>query len=143
MLINIRISELLTYTSNSIPLAIITSISFYYSVHHTIPFTSYTFNINDRLYLKDSGYFKDLLKLSDVESDDGLWCTGIIFFVTTSIWDSNLLESSHITSIGNVIYTSHSIWLILTSVILLLAMIGAIILVIKSKEGTPYSVRVK
>jgi NADH-ubiquinone oxidoreductase chain 6 len=88
MLINIRISELLTDTSNSLPLAIITSISFYYSVHPTVPysiapFTNYIFNTNETSYLKKSGYIKDLLKLIDVESDDG--CTGIISFVTTSI----------------------------------------------------------
>jgi len=139
MLINIRISELLTDTSNSIPLAIITCISFYYSVHPTIPysiapFTNYTFNTNETSSLKKSGYIKDLSKLSDVESDDG--CTGIISFITTSIWDGNLSESSHITSIGNIIYTSYSIWLILTSVILLLAMVGCIIIVIKDKGGT-------
>lgn len=40
-------------------------------------------------------------------------------------------ELSHITSIGNVIYTSYPVWLILTSIILLLAMVGAIIITIK------------
>lgn len=140
MLINIRISELLTDTSNSIPLAIIISISFYYSVHPTIPFsiapfTNYLFNINNTggaLYLKNSGYFTDLFKLSDMESEDA--STGIVSFVTTSIWDGNLSETSHITSIGNIMYTSYSIWLILTSIILLLAMVGAIVITIKQKN---------
>ena len=31
-------------------------------------------------------------------------------------------------------YTSHSIWLILTSIILLLAMVGAIVITIKQKD---------
>jgi NADH:ubiquinone oxidoreductase subunit 6 (subunit J) len=31
-------------------------------------------------------------------------------------------------------YTSHSIWLILTSIILLLAMVGAIVITIKQKN---------
>ena len=75
MLINIRISELLTDTSNSIPLAIIISISFYYSVYSTMystlpygiaPFTSYI-NLVDNT-------------LSGIESD-----YSIIFFATTSI----------------------------------------------------------
>lgn len=41
---------------------------------------------------------------------------------------------SDITSIGNVMYTSHFIWLIITSVILLLAMVGSIIITIKQKD---------
>jgi NADH-ubiquinone oxidoreductase chain 6 len=44
-----------------------------------------------------------------------------------------LSEASHITSIGNIMYTSHSIWLIITSIILLLAMVGAIVITIKQK----------
>jgi hypothetical protein len=38
MLINIRISELLIDTSNSIPLAIILGISFNYSVNNILPY---------------------------------------------------------------------------------------------------------
>ena len=52
-------------------------------------------------------------------------------FVTSQIWDGALAEASHITSIGNVIYTSYPMWLILTSIILLLAMVGAIVITIK------------
>src|ERR1700712_1061319 len=39
MLINVRISELLSNTSNSIPLAIIIVISFYSTLHPTIPYS--------------------------------------------------------------------------------------------------------
>jgi NADH-ubiquinone oxidoreductase chain 6 len=56
-----------------------------------------------------------------------------ILFVTSKIWDGNLAETSHITTIGNIMYTSYSIWLILTSIILLLAMVGAIVITIKQK----------
>jgi NADH-ubiquinone oxidoreductase chain 6 len=45
-----------------------------------------------------------------------------------------LAETSHITNIGNIMYTSYSIWLILTSIILLLAMVGAIIITIKTRD---------
>src|SRR5882757_1131464 len=50
MLINVRISELLSNTSNSIPLAIIIIISFNYPVYQILPygiaaFNSYTFNL--------------------------------------------------------------------------------------------------
>jgi NADH-ubiquinone oxidoreductase chain 6 len=47
------------------------------------------------------------------------------------MWDGNLAETSHITTIGNIIYTSYPIWLIITSIILLLAMVGAIVITIK------------
>src|SRR5271156_5291560 len=44
MLINVRISELLSNTSNSIPLAIIIAISFNYPVYQILPFSIVTFN---------------------------------------------------------------------------------------------------
>jgi NADH-ubiquinone oxidoreductase chain 6 len=52
MLINVRISELLSDTSNSIPLAIIIGILFNYSVYQILPysvaaFNSYTVNLKD------------------------------------------------------------------------------------------------
>ena len=51
MLINVRISELLSDTSNSIPLAIILAISFNYPLYQTLPYSlstlnKYTFNLN-------------------------------------------------------------------------------------------------
>jgi len=54
MLINIRISELLSSTSNSIPLAIIIAIAFNYSVYQVLPysiaaFNSYTLDFNNTL----------------------------------------------------------------------------------------------
>lgn len=45
-----------------------------------------------------------------------------------------MVEVSDITSIGNIMYTSYFIWLIITSVILLLAMVGSIIITLKQKE---------
>src|SRR5271157_2279736 len=44
MLINVRISELLSNTSNSIPLALIITISFNYPVYKILPFSITTFN---------------------------------------------------------------------------------------------------
>jgi NADH-ubiquinone oxidoreductase chain 6 len=68
-------------------------------------------------------------KLSGTELDKGE-----LSFVTSKLWDGNLSETSHITSIGNIMYTSYSVWLIITSIILLLAMVGAIVLTIKQKN---------
>ncbi len=131
MLINIRVSELLSNTSNSIPLAIIIAISFYFTMYDILPysltgFNSYTINIYSLYtYL----YNNTLLKLSNIGLDND-----VLYFATSPIWDSNLSETSHITSIGNIMYTSYTLWLILTSIILLLAMVGSIVITIKQKN---------
>ena len=145
MLINVRISELLSNTSNSIPLAIFIAISFNYPLYQILPysiasFNSYTLDLNNTLnniwYNNYSDYFlvlsssmHKLFNLNSTQLDNGE-----ISFVTSKIWDGNLAETSHITSIGNIMYTSYSIWLILTSIILLLAMVGAIVITIKQKD---------
>jgi NADH-ubiquinone oxidoreductase chain 6 len=54
-----------------------------------------------------------------------------IAYVTSFLWDGYLSETSHITSIGNIMYTSYFLWLIITSLILLLAMVGAIVINIR------------
>jgi NADH-ubiquinone oxidoreductase chain 6 len=52
-------------------------------------------------------------------------------YFTSPQWDMNLVETLHITAIGNLLYTNYFLWLILASVILLLAMVGTIIITIK------------
>jgi NADH-ubiquinone oxidoreductase chain 6 len=52
-------------------------------------------------------------------------------YVTSNIWDNILIDVSHIVSIGNVIYTNYFMWIIIASIILLLAMVGTIIITIK------------
>lgn len=143
MLINVRISELLSNTSNSIPLAIFIAISFNYPLYQILPYSiaysSYTFGLNNTLnnlwYNNYSEYF--FVLISSMHKLFNLNITELdkheIYFVTSNIWDGNLAETSHITSIGNIMYTSYSIWLILTSIILLLAMVGAIVITIKQK----------
>lgn len=57
--------------------------------------------------------------------------------LSTSIkWDGNIISHSQISSMGNIMYTSHSIWLIVVSVILLLAMVGSIIVTLDTKKNT-------
>jgi NADH-ubiquinone oxidoreductase chain 6 len=138
MLINVRISELLSNTSNSIPLAVFIIVSFSYPVHEILPYSIAPFNnyivysnniIVNMLYNSYSQFINKITKFSETELDNGE-----ISFVTSKLWDGNLSETSHITSIGNIMYTSYSIWLILTSIILLLAMVGAIVITIKQKN---------
>ncbi len=137
MLINVRISELLSNTSNSIALAIFITISFYYPVDQLLPYsiapskgiTIHTNDTSNYIFDNQSDYLYRLSNLSSTGLDNGE-----ISFVTSKVWDGNLAETSHITSIGNIMYTSYSIWLILTSIILLLAMVGAIVITIKQKN---------
>ena len=108
MLINVRISELLIDSINSIPLAILIGGLFNYFVNDVLPYMVMT---NNLLY-----HFTIKKQLTNV---------------TSVSWDGYLAETSHITSIGNVLYGHYSIWLIITSIILLLAMVGAIVITLK------------
>lgn len=88
MLINVRVSELLSETSKSLPLAFIITISFSYPVNEVLPG-------------KHSNYFSTLFRFFS-NNDDTM-------FVTSKLWDGNLAESTHIASIGNIMYSSYSI----------------------------------
>ena len=118
MLINIRISEIQTESINSLPLAILISISFYITLYGILPYNS----INSDNYEYNLINFLDSIKTSAFDNVNTLIC---------HTWDSNLLEVLHITSIGNILYTNYFLWLILASIILLLAMVGTIIITIK------------
>lgn len=134
MLINVRLSELLSNPNNSIPLAILIAISFNYPIYQILPnsiasFNGNILNSNTTLYDNYSNNLIKLLELTNTKLDNDK-----IPFVTSKIWDGYLAETSHITSIGNIMYSSYSMWLILTSIILLLAMVGAIVITIKQKN---------
>lgn len=136
MLINVRVSELLSNNSNSMPLAIIIAILFYYPLRQTLPYniiynylTEWNNSLNNIVYNYLNISLDNLFKLNGIALDNRE-----VSYVTSQIWDGNLSETSHITSIGNIMYTSYSMWLILTSIILLLAMVGAIVITIKQKN---------
>ena len=112
MLINVRISELLIDSINSIPLAILVGSFFNYFVNNVLP---YMVTTNSLFY-----NFSTKKKLTNV---------------TSVSWDGYLAETTHITSIGNILYGNYSIWLILTSSILLLAMVGCIVITWKEKSN--------
>lgn len=131
MLINVRVSELLSNTSNVIPLALLTGICFIYPIYQILPYSLTALNLNN-LFLNifiSNGYSNYLSNILSYSGDNKS-----IVFVTSMLWDGSLSETAHITSLGNIMYTSYSIWLIITSVILLLAMVGAIVITIKQKN---------
>ena len=151
MLINVRISELTSDSSNSIPLAIITGVFFNITLYRLLPSNIispdlFVFGTGFKEKLSNlatfspvppasSGYSTSLEQMllvnSPVKTPVNTLYNNDLSFVTSQMWDGVLAESSHITSIGNIIYTSYPLWLILTSLILLLAMVGAIVITIK------------
>ena len=132
MLINVRISELVTDNNNSIPLAIIIGIIFYSALYKLLPSNFIT---QDYMYnLNFKGMSDNVTPNFNIKYgvNNMLYSNNNdLFLVTSQIWDSLLSETPHITTIGNVIYTAYPLWLILTSIILLLAMVGAIVITIK------------
>jgi NADH-ubiquinone oxidoreductase chain 6 len=112
MLINVRISELAIESLNGIPLGIVIGLLIYYFVRDVLPTTFST--------------LEWLLSLN----------IGEINFVTSINWDKYMEEFDHILGLGIVLYGEYSMWLIITSIILLLAMVGSIVITIKSR-GKP------
>jgi NADH-ubiquinone oxidoreductase chain 6 len=121
MLINIRISELLSQTRNSIPLVIIVSCLIYFIITNVIPNKEisnnkmlFSSNINNNLTI-------DSISNKIVEN---------INYTSNFNWDGNLVEFNPMGSMGNIMFTSYPMWLIITSVILLLGMAGVIVVTI-------------
>jgi len=117
MLIDVRVSELHHNTNNSLYLSIIIALIFYINVGSIIPFS-----INTGGLLYESLY--DIISY-EYES---------ISYVVSNSWDGTISETHDIINIGNILYTNFSIWLIISSLILLLAMVGAIIINIKKQS---------
>lgn len=160
MLINIRISELLDDTNNNIGLAVFTCIFFGFPLYKVLnlidlikdkynyidlSFWLSTGNLNFK-YLNYSNLIEELIKdnsnnytfnnIKDIKSDISIDDKKEILeinYVTSNTWDNSIIEFSDISSIGNILYTKYSIWLIICSIILLLAMIGAISITKKDK----------
>ena len=119
MLINIRVSELIGDTNNNIPLAIIAIVAIFIPYSNIIPDVKTSLN-ETRFELMNI-----LKSITDADK---------VYYITSCSWDGNLVDITDIISIGNVMYTSYSIWLIITSIILLLAMVGSIVITIKQKS---------
>jgi NADH-ubiquinone oxidoreductase chain 6 len=84
MLINIRVSELISDTNNNIPLAILTILGFFIPYNKILPDTKIAYNL-------------------DILNKDK-----IISIVSSNNWDSNLIDTYDIINIGNVMYTNLS-----------------------------------
>ena len=128
MLINVRISELITENTNSIPLIITIPVLFHYSVQKIltiITLKTYENNIFDINILYSISY--DNINYINSRIINTL-------YVTSNIWDGSISATTHIASIGNIMYTNYSLWLILISIILLLSMVGSIVITLKKDK---------
>jgi len=132
MLIDIRISELQNNTNNSIPLSILIAISLNYILYKLLPYGI--------AILNNYSYFNNLLYifiLNELINIDIIYNNILLLFVSSKMWDGNIAtESNHISSIGNIMYTNYNVWLILSCLILLLAIVGAIVITSKNSGLT-------
>lgn len=142
MLINVRVSELSSEVNNSIPLAILTVVSFSYIVSPILAYSVYMSDLLFSYLLSVSRYALTLIfpvvEHNGLKNNDKSYYETVytkIANVTSKSWDSSIIESNHITTIGNVLYTNLFIYLIITSLILLLAMVGTIVITVKKKSS--------
>nr|QKQ12909.1 Nad6 [Sparassis crispa] len=135
MMINIKLTDILEagnlYTKN-IPLAIAVGFFFIYEIFTIMPFT-----FNNVLGI--SSLLNILTILNGILTNTDF--TSLIpLHITHSpvIADTNFISFTQIESIGQYIYTSAAILLIITSVILLLAMVAPIFISKNSKYNIPF-----
>lgn len=132
MLINIRISELLSSTKNSIPLILMVFILISIVLLNIIPtkYNNVTLDYNNPsfnlIYTNNNNILNILYSNIFIEN---------VNYTSSFSWDGNIMEFNSITSIGSIMYTSYPMWLIITSLILLLAMVGVIVITINYNES--------
>jgi NADH-ubiquinone oxidoreductase chain 6 len=133
MLINIRTSELLGNNGNSIPLALLIIILLNYTWFQLSPQYITYFDTSDNI-ITNSVYTNMFFEL--INSWNSVFSNGSrdvinVMFVSSNNWDGYMTETNHIAAIGMILYTVFNMWLLIASIILLLAMVGAIIITLK------------
>ena len=126
MLINIRVSELTNETNNLAPLAILTLIFFNSLIANILP--------NNIYFTQWSLYNSQDI---DLNINEYIYDEQIEYAISNS-WDTSLYDITHISCIGNVMYSYYAIWLVIASIILLLAMVGSIVITKKYKGDNSY-----
>ena len=105
MLINVRISELVTDNNNSVPLAIIIGIIFNLTLFKLLP--SNLVSKSQVYNLGTDGTGINTNYALNIFTSESPYTNNDLSFVTSNLWDGVLAETSHITSIGNIIYTAY------------------------------------
>lgn len=132
MLIDVRISELLTEGRNNVVLSILVVLAFTFAFNTKL---SYSVSIYEQLH--NINIFKQMFALlyniniiSFSEMEDNY-----VSLVSSYNWESSVVEISHISAIGNIIYSVIFMSIIIISLILLVAIIGSIITTVKPKDN--------
>ena len=121
MLIDIRISELHSDTMNNVLISLLLGIYIY------IPLSLILININIGI---NNIFIKFIYKaFADVSNE-------YVKYVYHNSWEGFIIENIDITAIGNILYTNLSLWLIISLLILLLAMVGAIVINLDVKSNS-------
>lgn len=136
MLIDIRTSELQSYNWNIIPLGILISLVLHYGLSSILPY--YITIIPNDKYTYDNNLINKLIGSGNMVYLNIKTTIHNLFVMYTSSfsWDTSMTEINHAATIGNVIYTTHNIWLFIAGLILLLVMIGAIIITVTQNTDT-------
>ena len=142
MMMNIKLVELTSvgqeYTKN-LPLGTIIGALFFYEILTIFPIQINQINpLNPNIFY----YLNNLFNKLNLIQMDKYNKTESIYFLKNDIdltlnfnnliWDNKIVSFQQIEAIGHSFYTSYAIWFFLASAILLLAMIGPIVLCLKS-----------
>ena len=131
MMLNIRLSDLIEagsqYTKN-VPLAIAIGLLFVYEIFTIIPF-----RINDVSLI--SSLFNFITNLNGLFLNSDVSSVNVVYNTINPILaDSTFTNFTQIQALGQSLYTFGAFWLIITSVILLLAMVAPIFITHKSNK---------
>lgn len=140
-LLDIKLAELHldnVSSNNNLPIGTIIGIGFLYPIYSIIPnnitemktLTYYIFN-NLNTLITGSTNTIELTEKITIGDNNIVIQNMEVESLFINFWDGNLNSFSQITSIGNIMYSSFTIWFFVASLILLLAMIAAISLTFK------------
>jgi NADH-ubiquinone oxidoreductase chain 6 len=133
MLINIRTSELLSNNVNSIPLALLIIILLNYTWFQVSPESIILIEpsegvVNNYIY---TNIFEDSLRFILSIFNYVNYNISNVMYISSNNWDGYMTETNHAAVLGMILYTTFNMWLLMASIILLLAMVGAIVITIK------------
>lgn len=126
MLINIRVSELLSQTRNSMALVAIVSCLIYFIITNALP-SNEVGDVNSFIGSLEN-FFDLVVNITNILDK----MVGDIYITNITVWDANIIEDNPMASMGNIMFTLYPMWLIITSLILLLGMTGVIVITISS-----------
>ena len=135
MLIDIRKSELVSNNINSVPLALLIIILLNYAWIQISPEYNGIFSNTNSNNIVYANLFTEILNIWESIFTSANQNITNIMFICSNNWDGFITETSHIAGVGMILYTVNNMWLLIASLILLLAMVGSIVITIKQKKG--------